>query len=60
MHSGDMIRNRKEYLEELEVLHSWNVQAEQIMSSIYLSSSQKIKDYLYDIQVGSRLLLLVM
>lgn len=51
MHSGDMIRNRKEYLEGLEILHKWNVRAEHIMSSIHLSSSQKIKDYLKDIQV---------
>jgi len=51
MHSGDMIRNRKEYLEGLDTLHKWNIQADQIMSSIHLSSSQKIKDYLRDIQV---------
>jgi len=51
MHSGDMIRNRKEYLEGLDTLHKWNIRAEQIMSSIHLSSSQKIKDYLCDIQV---------
>lgn len=52
MHSGDMIRNRKEYLEGLGILHKWNVRAEQIMSSVHLSSSQKIKDYLCDIQVN--------
>lgn len=51
MHSGDMIRNRKEYLEGLNILHKWNIRAEQIMSSIHLSSSQKIKDYLNDIHV---------
>lgn len=51
MHSGDMIRNRREYLEGLNILHKWNIRAEQIMSSIHLSSSQKIKDYLNDIHV---------
>lgn len=51
MHSGDVIRNRKEYLEGLDILHKWITRAEQLMSSIHLSSSQKIKDFLSDIQV---------
>lgn len=51
MHSGDMIRNRKEYLEGLDILHKWNLRAEHVISSIHLSSSSKIKDYLNDIQV---------
>lgn len=51
MHSGDVMRNRKEYLEGLDILHKWVARAEQILSSIHLSSSQKIKDYLVDIQV---------
>lgn len=53
MLSGNLNRNRREFFEGLEILHKWTIRADQIMSSLNLNSSEKMKDGIKDIQVRS-------
>ncbi|XP_050548154.1 muscle-specific protein 300 kDa-like, partial [Daktulosphaira vitifoliae] len=50
LQSGDLNRIRKEYFEGFEILHKWIIRADQIMSTVNLNSSEKIKVGIKNIQ----------
>ena len=51
MHAGDILRNRKEYRAGVERLQNWLRNAETILASSQLSSTEKIKAYGQQLQV---------
>lgn len=53
MHAGDILRNRREYRAGVERLQSWLRNAESILASSQLSSTEKIKAYGQQLQVES-------
>jgi nesprin-1 len=51
MHAGDILRHRKDYRAGVERLQHWLRNAESILSSSQLSSTEKIKVYGEQLQV---------
>ncbi|XP_075225316.1 muscle-specific protein 300 kDa isoform X2 [Lycorma delicatula] len=51
MHAGDILRNRKDYRAGVERLQAWLRNAESILGSSQLSSTEKIKAYGQQLQI---------
>lgn len=52
MHAGDILRNRKDYRAGVERLQTWLRNVETFLTSSQLTSTEKIKAYGQQLQVG--------
>lgn len=56
MHAGDILRNRKEYRSGVDRLQNWLRNAETVLNSSQLSSTEKIKAYGQQLQVLTKII----